>query len=551
MKFRNNFLKVLPAAALALAVAGCGGGGDDGPPEDTSAADAAAARATAQRTALTSAATAVGTALATLPAEDVAQGQVDAANTAVAALEAAIDNAADVPAEEVAGYQGQVTAAKAAITSAQERVTAEATAAALAEEKATTARARALTAALTAASTVPVTGTGSVTSTGGIPVITATGVDPTLAIPLEAGDAAGSLGDWSGTNYAGTSGTTAATKATGTAVIYSNADAPKSHRFDSEAGNLVHMLMPAINPADTPGDYYVSDAGAAVGTDPAATSRIGGFPTTGTHSYDDGDTVSGTYMKASGTYTCIEASAGAGCEAASAGDSGTDLSAGWNFTPSSGAMLQQRDSQYLYFGWWLRENNDGPTHAGVLYGEVMPTTGTSTVIREAGDTTGPTGNDRINSPSLVGKATYAGKAAGKFAIRDLLRPANDDAGHFTADAELMADFKDGIGTNLSTLSGTIDNFRLNDGSGDPNWSVELQETMFVDGSNKFATASTTDRTVWSIGTSKGGSSGAWEAEMHDEADADSNVPTSVVGAFQSSFGATHSMVGAFGATKEE
>ncbi|MDE0714817.1 MAG: hypothetical protein OXI10_08140, partial [Gammaproteobacteria bacterium] len=98
-----------------------------------------------------------------------------------------------------------------------------------------------------------------------------------------------------------------------------------------------------------------------------------------------------------------------------------------------------------------------------------------------------------------------------------------------------------------------DTFRLNDGSDDPGWSVELQKTVW-DGTDKFITNATQDddQTVWSINGAKGGASGAWEAQVFDENGTDgSNVPTSVVGSFSSSIGTTHSMVGAFGATKDE
>ena len=113
----------------------------------------------------------------------------------------------------------------------------------------------------------------------------------------------------------------------------------------------------------------------------------------------------------------------------------------------------------------------------------------------------------------------------------------------------MADFK----ATASTLSGTIDNFRLNDGSDDPGWSVELQKAMFDNDGDKFMTNATPDgdQTVWSIGGNKGAASGKWEAQMYDEDTKDgSNVPTSVVGSFMSTIGTTHEMVGAFGATKK-
>ena len=62
-------------------------------------------------------------------------------------------------------------------------------------------------------------------------------------------------------------------------------------------------------------------------------------------------------------------------------------------------------------------------------------------------------------------------------------------------------------------------------------------------------------TVWSIDGKSAAASGTWSGQMYDEKPGDpppgdsSNIPTTVTGTFQSQFGSTHSMVGAFGATK--
>ena len=463
--------------------------------------------------------------------EESTDAEVTAADNAIAAAKRAVAGAADVPAAEKAANTGtigaletQLAGAKSARRTAMNEKKAD-------DMKAMSAKAKALKKAIMMGAATPRTA-GSPTMTPAFG--TDGGDDDVPAIALKAGGAAGSLGSWMGMNYAGMSGTGDA-KVTAKSMVYSNMDAAKSHRFDVEAGEDIHGLDRADTAAD--GDYTLGTGTDAAAVDPAASTQIGGFPATGTHDYDNMDTVSGTYMGAPGTYTCVVA---AGCMAAAAGASGTDLTAGWTFTPDAGAMLQMKDSQYLYFGWWVREDKDGPTHAGVLYGEMMPTGGTSALVTET----------VINSAALVGKATYMGKAAGKFAISDALRPGGDDAGHFTADAELMADFM----ATGSTLSGTIEGFMLNDGSADAGWSVALQKTMFVDADDKFMTDAvdtTADRTVWSIGDEMGAASGKWEAQMFDEKTNDgNNVPTSVVGSFMSTIGTTHEMVGAFGAAKQ-
>ena len=53
--------------------------------------------------------------------------------------------------------------------------------------------------------------------------------------------------------------------------------------------------------------------------------------------------------------------------------------------------------------------------------------------------------------ALQGTATYSGGAAGKYALHSTTGGTND-AGHFTADATLEANF------NNDTVSGTIDGF---------------------------------------------------------------------------------------------
>ena len=356
--------------------------------------------------------------------------------------------------------------------------------------------------------------------------------DLTVAITLKKGDSVGSLGSWKRTDYAGMEAATGdAAKNTGMVRVYDNQDEAKSVTFASEAGEAVHGWNRATAPANVDDDYTVV-------TSTAAQQRaVGGFPTTGTTNYENEDTVPGTFMSASGTYTCNATN----CSSIVTAD-GINLGSDWTFTAAPGATLQEEDARYLQFGWWVRNDKDGPTHAGAFHRIVSPSGTPLVALTDA----------VINNAALVGKASYAGAAAGKFAISDPLRAGYDDFGHFTADVKLDADFK----ATGSTLSGMIDGFRLNDGSDDPGWSVELQEAGFT--TPNFGTGATPDgdQTVWSINGAKGAASGSWQAQMFDEASATvgtddgSNVPTSVAGSFSSRIGTTHSMVGAFGAEKE-
>ncbi len=509
--------------ATALALAGCGGGGS-GPASmmEESTRTPAELAATAFGL-LNTAETAVNAVMDDSDAATVttAEMAVAAAETAVAAASAADNHAA--LSQRLGTLQGSLATKKSSRQTAMNN-------AAEAGDKATTATAKALKKA------IDLVGVAPAVTTATIPTFDLDGTNNSTAIPLKKGDSAGSLGNWDGTDYAGMVDTGIA-KTTGMYRRYSNQEEAKSVSFASEAGEMVHELPRYVpTEGDSAGDYALTGTGTTVTTtgNPDVSTEIGGFPTTGTHDYEEDDTVTGTYMGGAGTYKCIADT----CASNAEGASGINLSEGWTFTPSGGSMVQDKDGEYLHFGWWIRKDSkDDPTHAGVLYGTTGAILVTESTINDA-------------DSALVGPATYVGAAAGKFAVSDPLRPGEDNAGHFTADAELMADFKAGE----STLKGTIDEFRLNDGSTNPGWIVELQKAMFIDDDDAFKTAETPagDQTVWSIGGNKGAAAGSWEAQMHDDKTADdTNVPQSVVGSFSAAISTTHSMVGAFGAERTE
>lgn len=521
----KSHIAILLAASLALALGACSSSDDDPPMTggdgtETPEPDPAIAQRAAIKSAIGTASSAVGAV-----DDDATDAQVMAADNAIAAAKKAIADAANVPADERAANTGTVDALASRLMAAKDSRKMAMDDKMKADMKAMTAKAKALKMAIM--------GGGHVAATPmSIPAFDldgdGDGTTQSAALTLKAGDAAGSLGKWMGMDYVGMAGTGDA-KTTGMTRVYSNMDAAKSVAFVGDAGEAVHGLTES---SGTDGKNMYS-LGAA------ADMNVGGskFPTTGRTTYTGaGRKFTGTYMGASGTYECT----GDVACTATYGATGITLAGTWTFAPNAGAMLKMKDDQYLYFGWWVRKDSKGmATHAGALYGEMMPEGGTAALVTES----------VINDAALVGKASYMGKSAGKFAISDPLRPANDNAGHFTADAELMADFK----ATGSTLSGTIDNFRLNDMSDDPGWSVELQKAMYDNTDDKFMTNATPnkDQTVWSIGGNKSAAAGKWEAQMFDEKTADgSNVPTSVVGSFMSTIGDTHELVGAFGAMKQ-
>ena len=485
----RKFTTICCAAVFALGLAACGGGGDDG----------------------------LSTSQEQMLQEQVAtlQGQINALRAQLG-----LDPADDLG-DSIEQLQQQVVNLQKEVDDAAAEAAADAAKAKMAE-------ARALHRALGSA---PLSNLDRSTNAGGA-ALAAAGltVDQTqgsltadpAAVTLEAGDSAGALGAWNGMNYAHTN---AGTKVTSTAVVYTNRAAPGSEPFGDE-----HTLTDGSLTVDTANLGLVkADAFTHSGTQTHAATNPA-----------DPVYVRGTYDGAPGNYRCAT-----GCSSTNNGSgSPSALGGTWTFTPDRGAMVSQPDPNYLYFGWWLRKDDGVPTSASAFFGEV-------------GDVEG--GGTFTDPSTIAGSATYSGHAAGKFAINNPL--GGSDAGHFTADVMLTAKFGANAAPNNGGVSGTIDNFMANDES--VPWSVKLNRAWWAT-SPAFGgvdqDANTADdqfaTTVWSIDGNAAPASGSWNGRMHDEALAPaavndgSNIPTAAVGVFHSTFGSTHTMVGAFGATKQ-
>ncbi len=117
-------------------------------------------------------------------------------------------------------------------------------------------------------------------------------------------------------------------------------------------------------------------------------------------------------------------------------------------------------------------------------------------------------------------ATYVGPAIGWYAINDPLNEKGD-GGEFTATATLKAQFGTANLNADTGLTGTIDQFKLKGGSGDPGWSVTLNKAAWTtDPSRDTATAKghivNTEKTVWSINGVKAAPAGSWVANLYDD-----------------------------------
>ena len=185
--------------------------------------------------------------------------------------------------------------------------------------------------------------------------------------------------------------------------------------------------------------------------------------------------VTGQYLGVSGTYTCGTV------DCALSRKMGTDdftLGAGdWRFTPAANAMVMVPDQDWMAFGLWLTAPNDpNGTHRIGQFFDGMDPYGTV-------------------SDTLEGKAKYKGGAFGLYEIdreEEEGQLSTDEAGLFTAEATLTADFGDDDEAGGS-LTGEIDNFkdmsgrylgsdnRLTpnspDGGGEGDWIVRLNDGM--------------------------------------------------------------------------
>ena len=346
---------------------------------------------------------------------------------------------------------------------------------------------------------------------------TGAGSDP-ASVTLKAGASAGSLGGWSGTHYAHTNSTTEIMNA---AVVYTNRGSPSVQSFTEKYGDT--------------SEYTASSRTYNVGSSADAKIASSSFPTAGTKTFTGAQDLSGTYDGAPGQYMCA---ASAACTAKFT-DNGIELSDPWTFVHASGARVSTPDAAYLYYGWWVSKAKDGtPTAASAFAGVV-------------GDVDGES-NTSAGS-ALTGSATYAGKAAGKFAMSNPL-DGTGNGGHFTADAMLSAKF--GSGSDAG-MTGTINNFMLND-TESANWSVELKRGGWGDTGaiNAPAGDDANKGTVWSINDNAAPASGTWSGTMYDEMPGNaptgdgSNIPTTVIGTFYSEFSTIGRMVGGFGVNKQ-
>ncbi len=238
---------------------------------------------------------------------------------------------------------------------------------------------------------------------------------------------------------------------------------------------------------------------------------------------------SGSYHGVPGTYTCT-----ADCASRIDHTSGDLILEGgnWGFEPTS-EDVRVSDSNSVEWGWWAVKENDEVKSVRVFYTQPVPD---GVKLREA-------------EAQVGGAATYNGSAMGKYSVYRGAGTEND-SGHFTADAELKADFK-----GTPSMTGMIDNFMGADNML-RDWEVELRKMELDDiGGTKDAPTdpmATPGMTVWAMGGVKDGPAGEWKAQLHGQSSTNRGaIPSNVAGAFEAEHGPFGRMIGAFGAEKME
>ena len=534
----RNLTTICLASVFAFGLAACGGSSSTTPdptPEmvctdaggewangmcTTAEELAAAERVKNQRSAITTAIDAAETAVAAVN-NDSTDAEVSAADTAIADARSAIMAAADVPEAERTANTGTVNAIASRLTAAK---TARQTAMDDAQDAADMALA-ATAAKLYIGINAPTDavsadlrrhaayGTGDNADDIAVSIATAAAVN----LSEDKDEMVAAHHGWEGKKY------TAAPDGDGMyeAIVYSNVGDPMpGDKFSEEYSD---------NFADGELDATTTEGTASRVASPSFDQSAG----VKSFELPDNDVavmISGSYHGVAGTYSCVP---GANTCAVRLAASGFDLGgvdaenaftqddeAVWTFKPTDpdALVMSVPDAIYASYGWWIHKSANDAVYFASAFVSDKGAVGAASGIGV-----------------LMGTATYMGGAAGMYALRGSTGGTND-AGHFTADAMLEADFND------DTISGTIDNFTGADGEA-RNWSVELGEAAIADGG-----AITRTGTVWTIGGTAAASSGQWDGSLKENGD--DGVPTVATGTFFSKYGGDGTMVGAFGANKE-
>ncbi len=514
-----------------------------------------------QRMALDGALDAAGPAVRAVD-NDSTDAEVNAADMALATLKTAIDEAADLPGTEVGEAKGTYDTLVAQLNSAKERRTAAMNAKDDADNEAMAALAAKLYAGISAPMGA-IDGTAATTRAAAY-----NAADTAITVNIGDGTAANAvdlsedkdamvtaLKGWQGKRY---HRTMPASEGTYEAYVY-------SHVGDATQGDKFGQI--GVTTPSTGYEYGLDANGVLVAnggdafTYVAAEVASSSFDqSAGVKSFELGTnrqyvSISGTYHGVSGEYRCEpatdntcavqRAASGFDLGGAAAADNAFTAAGGvWTFRPSNteARVTDTPDANYASYGWWLHKSDDDATYTASAFHDYKGTD-----------------EDALGATALTnlrGTATYSGGAAGKYALSSTTGGTND-AGHFTADATLEAEFASNADATGSAhvISGTIDNFMGSDGMM-RDWTVELNEVRMSDqgaivgtaNGDAFAADNPYAGTVWTIGEEAAKTAGRWSGQMHELGD--DGVPAVATGTFYTEYGRDGRMVGGFGATTE-
>ena len=370
-----------------------------------------------QRTAITSAITMARTAVTGVN-NDSTDSEVSSADAAIAALKKAIADAEDLSDGDADVVTARTTLAtlEPLLAAAKTRRT-EAMTAAMEEEdeeerEANKKLGKDLHAALdgpaaadttvldNAAVTLLATGL-TVDAAAGAGALPNTGDDSDPAsVTLKAGDSAGSLNGWAGTNFAHTN---TGTKVVNEAVVYTNKGPGETVSF-SDRGTTLATENAGTAPAFTAIKGYLERGQYRR---PLVLLRRGSWPTPSRIREPKATllTVIRVSSQPEVPTTVHRVCTAAQGTCASTNDDGKgspgSLAGTWHFKPDAGAnaMAHDPDGTYLYYGWWLTKDKDGVPKAASAF------TG---VVGDGASIQGGATALATNPNALGGSATYVG-----------------------------------------------------------------------------------------------------------------------------------------------
>ena len=336
-------------------------------------------------------------------------------------------------------------------------------------------------------------------------------------------------------------------------IVLGDAPAAIDSGYRFHAGNLDLTIFPAAGAASGGSVTKTFTANTkADGEGPAEPNKVVSLPgifdgARGTYS------CTGTQTDSAGPFQCVVTVTPAG---------GYSSDNAWTFAPNPGQMAYHEDSEYVTFGWWLRE----PAKSTGAYSFAAFYSGTDVYVptEDASITGGDTVTD--DGAPVTGEAIYTGNAAGRYVV-------GNEAGAFTASASLTAKFGGATAAATSdrvgSISGSITNFQ-GEAGGMSGWMVELKkinlmtlntmEDPTTEASEAFATTVTNpslptyNGTVATLGDAT--AHGSWQGRFYGNAknpdmpgqDMENAQPLAVGGMFNAD-GADANIAGAFGARR--